>query len=49
MSNNLELEKQAEKLAKKLAKKAGQPEGLWELFLLEAYRELTGPTKENDK
>ena len=41
---NHETAKEAEILAKRLAKQAGQPEGMFELFLPMAYRELTtGP------
>lgn len=41
MSNNIKLQRQAEKIAKRLAKEAEQPEELWELFLIEAYQELS--------
>ena len=41
MSDNIKLQRQVEKVAKRLAKEAGQPEGLWELFLIEAYQELS--------
>jgi len=28
-----------EKIARRMAREAGQPEALWELFLLDAYKE----------
>lgn len=37
---NYQLAKQAEKIARRIAKEAGQPNGLWELFLTEAYKEI---------
>lgn len=40
MGINKELAKKAEIIARKLAKQAGQPEELWELFLLAAYDEI---------
>lgn len=38
---NLELTKEAETIAKRLAKEAGQSEGMFELFLEGAYKELS--------
>lgn len=37
-----ETEQATTRIAKRLAREAGKPEGLWELFLLEAYREYYG-------
>lgn len=42
---NYQLAKQAEKIARRMAKEAGQPDGLWELFLTEAYREIREAAK----
>lgn len=39
------------RIAKRMAQDAGQPEALWELFLLDAYREyygLQGPATTHD-
>jgi len=33
-----DLERKMETLARKIARERGQPEALWELFLLDAYR-----------
>ena len=35
--SNFELEKKTTKIARLMCKKAGQPEGLWELALPDAY------------
>lgn len=37
---NYQLAKQAEKIARRMTKEAGQSDGLWELFLTEAYKEI---------
>jgi hypothetical protein len=37
-----EVERETEKIARRMAKEAGQPESLWELFLLDAYQEYYG-------
>jgi hypothetical protein len=36
------VEKGTEKIARRMAREAGKPEGLWELFLGEAYAEYYG-------
>jgi hypothetical protein len=36
-------EDKAEAIARRLAREAGRPEALWELFLLDAYLEMTRP------
>lgn len=40
MGINVELAKKAEKVAKRLAKNAGMSESLWEIYLIEAYKEV---------
>lgn len=45
---NHETAKEAEVVAKRLAKQAGQPEGMFELFLIQAYDDLAHPL-DNDK
>ena len=41
-----QMEDRMEKRAREIAKSRGMPEGLWELFLTEAYMEGFTPTKE---
>ena len=46
---NNELAKEAEVIARRMAKAVYGSEGLWELFLLEAYDELTSLTEVADE
>ncbi len=45
---NHETAKEAETIAKRMAKETGQPEGLFELFLMDAYKELSNAEKKKE-
>ena len=49
MWNGKPWEKESEKRAKAIAKKMRQPEGLWELFLMQANQEMLAELKKQKK